>query len=260
VQNIVVKEWMMSTTPVAAAEAPQASGPINHFARMIGVFFSPKATFEDIVQRPSWLLPVILMTILGLGVAFVMNQKVDWRDVASKRIEESSRAANLSAEQKEQQLAMSAKISPPIAYAFGALGPILGVLVVASVMLLAYNVIGGANASFSASLAIVSHAFVVTLLSSLLFILILYLKAPGTVDLDNPVATNLGAFLPETTPKALMALAKSIDIFSLWTLLLIAVGFTAVNPKKLKGKSLSIAISVWAVYVAIKMGGAWIFS
>jgi len=28
----------------------------------------------------------------------------------------------------------------------------------------------------------------------------------------------------------------------------------------LKGKSLTIAISVWAIYVAIKMGGAWIFS
>jgi hypothetical protein len=256
----VVKEWMMVTTPVIAPEAPEAAGPINHFARIIGVFFSPKATFEDIVRRPSWILPVILMTVLGIGVAFVMNQKVDWRDVASKRIEESPRSANLSAEQKEQQVAMSAKVSPPVAYAFGALGPILAVLIVAALMLLAYNVIGGANASFSAALGVVSHAFVVTLLSSLLFILILYLKAPGTVDLDNPVATNLGAFLPESTPKVLMSLGKSIDIFSIWMLLLIAMGFTAVNPKKLKGKSLSIAISVWAVYVAIKMGGAWIFS
>src|SRR6202043_1999503 len=93
--------------PQAAASEPQAS--ISPFGRIIGVFFSPKATFEDIAKRPSWILPGVLMTVLGAGGAFVMNQKVDWRDVASKRIEESSRAANLSAEQKEQQIAMSAK-------------------------------------------------------------------------------------------------------------------------------------------------------
>ena len=127
-------------------------------------------------------------------------------------------------------------------------------------MLLAYNVIGGADAKFGVAMGIISHAFLVTILSTLLFILILYLKAPGTVDLENPVATNVGAFLPESMPKALMALGKSIDIFSIWMLLLISIGFTAVNPKKLKGKSLSIAIAVWAVYVALKMGGAWIFS
>jgi len=226
----------------------------------MGVFFSPKATFEDIARRPSWIVPLVLMTVLGIVVAFVMNQKVDWRDVASKRIEESPRAANLSAEQKEQQIAMGAKISPGVAYAFGALGPILAVLVVAGVMLLAYNVIGGANANFSVAMGIVSHAFVVTILSTIFFILILYLKPPGTIDLENPVATNVGAFLPDNSPKALMSLAKSIDIFSIWMLLLISIGFAAVNPKKLRGKSLSIAIAVWAIYVACKMAGAWIFS
>lgn len=250
----------MSTTPAIAPEAPQAPAPISQFARIIGVFFSPKATFEDIALRPSWVLPVVIMTILGLGVAVVMNQKVDWRDVASKRIEESPRAANLSADQKQQQIEMSAKISPGFAYGFGVAWPILQALIVGSILLLAYNVIGGANARFGASLGITAHAYFPWILYSLLFILILYLKVPGTVDLENPIATNVGAFLPESTPKALMALARSIDIFSIWTLLLISIGFAAVNPKKLKGKALSIAIAVWAVYVAIKMGGAWIFS
>jgi Yip1 domain len=250
----------MATTPMVAAGAPETPAPINHFGRMIGVFFSPKTTFEDIARNPSWVLPVVLMTLLGLVTAYVMNQKVDWRDVASKRIEESPRAANLSAEQKQQQIEMSAKISPGFAWGIGLCGAILGVLIVASVMLLAYNVIGGAGARFGAAMGIVSHAFLVTILSTAFLILILYLKAPGTVDLDNPVATNVGAFLPESTPKAFMALGRSIDIFSIWILLLISIGFAAVNPKKLKGKSLSIAIAVWAIWVAIKMGGAWIFS
>src|SRR5262249_20525000 len=130
----------------------------------------------------------------------------------------------------------------------------------AAVMLFAYNLIGGAGTRFGTSMGIVAHAYFPWILYSLLFILILYLKTPSTVDLENPIATNVGAFLPETSPKALMAFARSIDIFSIWTLFLISIGFTAVNPKKLKGKALGIALAVWAVYVLVKMGGAWIFS
>jgi len=134
------------------------------------------------------------------------------------------------------------------------------VLIVAAVLLAAYNVMGGAGAKFGQAMGIVSHAMIVGLIATVFLILILFLKPPGTIDLENPVATNIGAFLPESTSKAVMAFAKSIDIFTIWTMLLVAIGFAAVNPKKLKGKSLSIVLSVWAVYVACKMGMAWIFS
>src|SRR5215468_8014708 len=147
----------MVTTPVAASGAPEppASGPINHFGRLIGVFFSPQETFQGIAARPSWLVPVLLMTVFGLLAAVVMNQKVDWRDVVSKKIEESPRAANLSAEQKERQVEMQAKASPYAVYFFGTLGPAIAVLVVAGVLLGAYNLMGGAGAKFGQAMGIV---------------------------------------------------------------------------------------------------------
>jgi len=248
----------MATT---AIPAPEAQAPINHFGRIIGVFFSPKETFESIAKRPSWILPVVLMTVLGCIVGFAMNKKVDWRDVASKRIEESPRAAQLSADQKEQQIAMSAKISPFFAYGFGLLGPILLAVIVGGAMLGAYNLLGGAGANFKVSMGIVSHAYVVSLVSSLLFLLILFLKPPGTIDLENPVAANLGAFLPDGTSKTVMALGTAIDLFSFWVIFLIGLGFSAYNPKKLKlGSSIGIALTVWAVYQACRLGLTFVFS
>jgi hypothetical protein len=67
--------------------------------------------------------------------------------------------------------------------------------------------------------------------------------------------------LPEESAKWLVALCKSFDFFTFWTLILIAIGFAAVNPRKLKGaKSFTIAFTVWAVFVVLRVGWAFIFS
>jgi Yip1 domain len=246
---------------VTTAPAAEAQPPINHFGRLIGVFFTPKETLASIAERPSWVMPVVVMTVLGIGVGFALNQRVNWRDVASKRIEESSRASQLSPEQKEQQLAMSEKISPAIAYCIGAFVPILLAVIVGGVMLGAFNLLGGANANFKVSMGIVAHAYFVSIISSLLFVLILYLRPPGTVDLENPVAANVAAFLPDGTAKWLVTLGTAIDLFSFWIMILIAIGFAAFNPKKLKfGSAFGIVLSVWAVYEIIRVGFAFIFS
>jgi hypothetical protein len=248
---------MATTAPIPAPEAQT----ISPFGRVIGVLFSPGKTFEDIVRKPSWVLPLVLTTILSIGVSFAINQRINWRDFMSQQIEKSPRAAQLSAEQKQQQIEGGAKFSPPFTYAIGLLGPILGVLIIGLVMWGAYSLLGGASTNFSTAFSITAHAFLTGLISSPLFILILYLKPYGTADLENPVAANLAALLPDDSAKWLVALGKSIDLFTFWTLILLAIGFAAVNPKKLKGsKSFSIALTVWAVFVACRMGWAFIFS
>ena len=251
----------MATTASMPAPEAQSQPAISPVGRIFGVFFSPKATFEDIVKKPGWVLPVVLLTLLSIGVSFAINQRINWREFISQQMEKNPQAANMSAEQKEQRIEGGAKFSAPFTYAIGLVGPIIGILVVALVMWGAYNLLGGANANFGTSFAITAHAFMTGLLSSVLFILVLYLKPYGTVDLENPVATNLAAILPDDATKWLVALLKSFDIFTFWTLILLAIGFAAANPKKLKGtKAFTIAFSVWAVYVVCRVGWAWIFS
>jgi hypothetical protein len=251
---------MATTTSIPVPDA-QSQPAISPIGRVFGVFFSPKPTFEDIVRKSSWVLPFVLLTLFSIGVTFAINQRINWREFMTQQIEKSPRSANMSAEQKQQQIDGGAKFTPTFTWAIGVCGPILFILVVALAMWGAYNLLGGANTDFSTSFAITSHAALTGLVSSLLFILILYLKPYGTVDLENPVATNLAAFLPDDSAKWLVALLKSIDIFTFWTLILLAIGFAATNPKKLRGsKAFTIAFSVWAVYVICRVGGAWIFS
>ncbi len=252
----------MATIPVPSpAPAPEPQASITPIGRIFGVLFSPKTTFEDIARKPSWLLPVVLSTILGIASTIVLNQRMDWRDYITQQIEKNPRAANLSADQKEKQIEMSSNVTVYIVYAAGAVGSVVFALAVGAVMMLAYNLLVGAGASFSQSLGISAHTLVVGLVSTPIFLLVLFLRPKGTIDPENPVATNLGALLPEESAKWLFALCKSIDLFTIWMLILIAIGFAAVNPRKLKGsKSYVIVFSVWGALVAVKVLWAYIFS
>src|SRR6266566_3806602 len=61
---------MATTTSLPVPEAPKS---INHFARIFGALFSPKKTFAQIAERPSWLAPVLLMAILATAVGAMLQ-------------------------------------------------------------------------------------------------------------------------------------------------------------------------------------------
>jgi len=247
----------MATSPVPI---PEVKASVSAVGRIFGVLFSPKATFEDIVRKPSWLLPTAILCLMALAVGVALNQKVNWREVVSQQMEKSSQTAQLSEEDKEKRIEAGAKIAPIFSYV-GVPLTILLVLVVALVMLGAYNVMAGVNPGYATALGIVSHAYVPLMIGNVLFLVVLFLKPEGTLDLNNPVATNLAAFLPEDAPKWLDALGKNVDIFITWILVLIALGFSAANPKKLKGaRAYGIAFGVFAVYVALRVGIAFVLS
>jgi len=246
--------------PEAQAQ-PQAA--ISPFGRIVGVLFSPGKTFEDIARKPNWVLPILIWTVLSVISVVALNQRMNWRDYIIQQMDKNPRAAQLSADQKQQQADMAVKFTVGFVYASGFLVPICLALFVGLVMWGAYNLLAGAGARFSQAFSIVAHAGLVGLgiVSTPLFLLVLFLRSPGTMDPENPLATNLAALLPEDSAKWLFALCKSIDVLSLWTLILIAIGFAAVNPKKLKGaKSFTTAFTVWAVFVVLRVGWAFIFS
>ncbi len=71
-----------------------------------------------------------MLSVLGLGVGFVMNQRVDWNSFIRQQAEKSPRFAQLSEEQKQQALGTQSKYAPAFAYAFGVLGPGVFALIV----------------------------------------------------------------------------------------------------------------------------------
>jgi len=61
-----------------AVQAPEAPERVNSIGRIFGVLFSPKETFESIVRRPTWVLPVIISTVLAICVVALFTHRGGW--------------------------------------------------------------------------------------------------------------------------------------------------------------------------------------
>jgi Yip1 domain len=246
----------MTTTSMPAMPAPEVQAPVSHFGRIIGVFTSPKQTFAGIAQRPSWVAPLLLCVILATGVGALLNTKMNWGEYIRHKAEESPRFSQLSEEQKDQALAGQVKFWSSFSYGVGVVAVPISALIFALTYWGSFNLFRGAGLRFGTSFAITTHAFLPTALSSVLAMIILPLKSYGDVDPESVVATSLKAYLPDSAPKPLLALGSSLELFWIWCLVLLAIGFAAANPKKIKpGTSFGIVFGLWAVWVLAKV--AW---
>jgi hypothetical protein len=249
---------MSDTTTPAALPTPQPSGSDNPIGRIIGVIVNPKQTFASIVARPTWIVPLIIMIILSVVTIFTFSQKVGWRIFMIHQDEQSERfqkqTADMSQEKKDEIVDTQVAVASKFAYVSGVLIPIIAALIAAGVLMLGFIVVTGERPTFSQSMGIVTHAWVGPgIIAGLLGILVIFLKDPSTVDLNALVASNVGAFLPDESAKWMKTLLGGIDIFSLWSVLLVAFGFSAVDPKRVSvGKAFGIVLVLFGFWTVVK--------
>lgn len=250
---------MEATATAAAGAEPQQE--ISDFGRVVGVLTSPGKTFADIARKPKWVTPILMSTILGLAFAFTMNQRINWRTFIAQEIEKSPRAANMSADQKAQAANMQANGAKYFTYGIGGCGAILGALIMGGIYLLIFNVMAGAGTNFKTAMSIVAHAFMTGLISAPMTMLVMMLRDYGDVDPNNMVATSLNTFLPDDAPRWLQSVGNSVELFWMWTMVLLAIGFSATNKKRIStAKALTFIGGVWLLWVFVKASLAALFS
>jgi hypothetical protein len=238
---------------------------MGELSRIMGVLFEPAKTFEDIARRPSWVVPWLLLLLLGqMGLVFdyALDKRVGFDRVMQQQME--SRLSQMSPEQRataERGMEMQKKFAGIGYYGFALIGPILGGLIVAGVLT---GIVGGilsAGVKFKQVLAIFFYSGVAQIIWSLLAIVVMFLKPPEDFNFRNPLAFNPGAFMdPASSSKFLYALATSLDVFTFWRIFLIAVGLKAAAGKKLSmGGAVAAVALPWAVLALIGSAVAGMF-
>ncbi len=222
----------------------------------LGVFHEPAKTFEGLVRQPTWWLPFVLVLAAVAASIFVATPKIDYERTMREALER--QAEKTGAKVSETVVATMAERSRKFAW----LGAPIGTIFVAAVFFGVGGILWGSakafggDVSFKQMLAIHGHSGLPNTAGAILSIPIFLAQPDASLTQDaagRVMMSNLGTFLPETASKALLSAASSIDVFALWSLALLVIGFRKV-PELPRGAATAIPIVLWAVYVACKVG------
>ena len=222
--------------------------------RFIGVFVSPGETFDDIVRKPDWIAPLVVMTVVAIGGVEIFLNKIGMKPVVDWAVEHSTREPKPTPE----QLAPAIRIQTIFAHAGGVIGETLMMLIIAALGLLIVNAILGGKISFKTAFAIPCYANLVTIIRAAIGVVMMLAGGPDHIisNPSNPTPLSLGFFLdPVDTSKRLMSLGSSLDIATFWFMLLLGVGYSRATGGKVKAGSIfGCYLGAWFIWALIKMG------
>lgn len=238
--------------PSTGAEARPE--PMSEPARLAAVFFDPKRAFADIADRPRWWVPFLISILVALVFVIAYSRRIGWERYLERALESNPRTESLTAEQRQRIVEQQAGLAAAFGYAGAVVGSAVSLLVIGGVLLFASNLLLGAAATFRQMFAVACYGSLPNALAGLLGILMMFLKHPEDFDLENPTAFNIGAYLdPAATPRWLVAAAGSIDLFSIWVILLLALGVSSAGRKVSYGSALAVMIGLWLLWVLLKI-------
>jgi hypothetical protein len=246
------------STPGVETPAQYAEPPKSFLERFIGVYISPGETFADIARQPDFIAPLIVSIVLIVAGSEIFLAKIGLEPVIRYALEHSSRAASMSPEQLEQAVTTTVKIQTIAVHIVGFIYAPFLCLIDALLGLLFVKSIFGGELRFKTAFAVPSYAFLIGIIPSLMGMLLVFFGDPEHIiaNPQNPVPSTLGFFLnPADVAKPVMSLATSLDIFTIWYLVLLGIGVSQASGKKVSSMAAFFCFfGPWMVWVLIKMG------
>src|ERR1700728_3304595 len=211
--------------PASPAPIPE-SASLSQGARIVDTFIAPSKTFTDLRRNASWWAPWLLISIFSVLFVYAMARQIGFDQISRNQVAHSSRAEQfekLSADQQARQIHLSSSIIRFAAYGSPPL------------ILLYFLVTGVVLWATFGTVALCAGV------------------DPEGFDINNPVGTNLAYYLDAaTTPKFLRGMASALDLITIWTIVLMGIGFACTS--KVKRSTAIVIIAVW--YLAYKLVGA----
>lgn len=238
---------------------------LSQWERVANTFTAPSKTFEDIKRgHRSWWLPFIIIAIVGYILFAAIAFKIGMQTVVDNQIRLDPKAEERLAQASPAQREMSTKISMGITQGVFIGNPLLvlaGVAVLSLGLWGTINFVFGGKAKYGSIFAVWMYASLPTIIKTLLGTVVIYAgAAPESFNIKNFAPTNAGAFLnPLETNKALYSLATSIDVITIWTLVLLGIGTSLVAGVKRTSGYIAV-FGWWAIFVLVGAGLAAAFS
>jgi hypothetical protein len=245
----------MEMQPVAGS-AP-GSADLSQWQRVANMFSAPSKTFEDIKRgNKSWWMPFVIIAVAGYVLFAAVDLKIGMQQVVDNQIhlnpQGEEQLAQAPPEQREKTTMVWTRITEGLFIANPVV--VLIILTLGSLGLWGtINFIFGGRATYGSIFTVWMFAGLPGIVKPLLGTIVIFAgAAPETFNVKNFAPTNAAAFLnPLETNKALYALLSSLDVVTIWTLVLLGIAIVA----GVKRSSGYLAVfGWWAIFVLIGAG------
>ena len=233
------------TTP-----APGAEPKPNPFQRIIGVLFSPDATFASIARRPDWVVPLALIVILSLANGILISSRIDFGAPAREAMAQNK---NMTQEQMDRAEKMSVGMGK-VAKFIGPVIAIIVLLIVAGALLLTVRLMGG-EGDFKQAFSVTCYAWIPNIIQAIVLTIIVLAKGSTAINpqtIPTIVRSNPAFLVDMKTQPMAFALLSSLDLFTIWVIVLLVIGFAYVG-RISKAKAAVAVVSLWAVTILFKL-------
>ena len=215
---------------------------------MLDIFLAPGRTFSRLKEKPTWLIPLVVVLVFNMLFVFVTSHYIDWgkqRQAALERMRE----RNVPQEQIDKATEGMDKFysSPAMRYGMPVVSALFIGILAALFLAVIYNIslpLFGGTSDFKRTWAIVCNASLVAVPAAIVRGLLVLLKR------SSEVTTSLLMAAPGLKQPFLKALLSQLDIFDFWKFLLIAIGLKVVFGVK-NSKSYTLVFGVWLIVMLV---------
>ena len=235
--------------PANSPAAPTPPTPLlTPLACLAGVFFRPTRVFDSLARRPTWWVPFLLTMAVFFLFYFGSLAHFDTHQAFQKALQHPNpQAWQFTSMPPGQRAKLETTIQRIVRYSWIG-GPLLILLyraIEAALLLSIFRLAFHADINFRQMNAVVWHSSLPDLISFLpLAVKPFFGHALDSVQFKNLGYADLGYYFnPATTPRALYAVVSSINLCTVWSILLLAIGLVLVaHTKRIHGV---IAALLW---------------
>jgi hypothetical protein len=247
-----------ATTLVNDQDAPN----LSQTERVVNTFIEPSKTFNDIKRNRSWWLPFLIMAVLGYIFCVVAVQHVGWDSLVTNAMKSSPRNVERMDKATPAELAQMVSVGKVFTQVIMAATPLVILIINAIIALLLWGgfafVLGGVT-TFGEMFTVAMFAALPNALSTLASIATIFASDPQGYNINVKSPACLAYFLDPTASAWLKSLGMSLDLFSIWSLILAGLGGALVAKVK-PARGIAMVVIVWLLFVIIKVGIAAAFS
>jgi Yip1-like protein len=214
-------------------------------ARILGIVFSPRTAYADVVRRPTFLGALAVVLLVSMTGTFIfMSTEVGKTALIDQQVRQAESFGRTVNDQAYQRLEQMARFAPYFGAGAQLISLPLTALVIAGIAFAVFNAALGGDATFKQTYAIVAHSGIVIALQQLFVLPLDYARE----SLSSP--TNLAVFLPFLDENTFVSrMLGSIDLFLIWWSISLAIGLGVLYRRRTG----SIATTLLVIYGVIAL-------